>query len=67
MVGFFAITIANYAQVALGQRPLTLIFYATMALMIKMKEFDDQPSKPISQTPKSHSGYEKVSSAGVSV
>lgn len=62
MASFFGITIANYAQVALGQRPVTLLFYATMALMVKLIEFDDntQPEKTITQT-QNQPDYEKVS------
>lgn len=39
---FFAVTIANYAQVAVGQRPMNLLFYATFALVTKLKYLDDE-------------------------
>ena len=35
-------TIANFAQVALGQRPMNILFYATFALVIKLKDIDDE-------------------------
>ena len=38
---FFAITIANYAQVAVGQRPVNLLIYATFALVTQLKRIDD--------------------------
>lgn len=39
---FFAMTIANFAQVAMGQRPMNILFYATFALVIKLKVIDDE-------------------------
>ncbi len=39
---FFAMTIANFAQVTMGQRPMNILFYATFALVIKLKVIDDK-------------------------
>ncbi|MCB0494687.1 MAG: O-antigen ligase family protein [Cyclobacteriaceae bacterium] len=42
MVPFFGLTIANYAQDAMFQKPVLLPVIATYALMIKIKEIEDE-------------------------
>lgn len=37
---FFALTVANYAQNALGQKPIGLIVYTTFILMFKLRDMD---------------------------
>lgn len=42
LCSFFALTVANYAQDSLGQKPIGLIVYTTFILMFKLKEMDNE-------------------------
>lgn len=42
LCAFFALTVANYAQNALGQKPIGLIVYTTFILMFKLREMDKE-------------------------
>lgn len=40
MCAFFALSIANYAQPSISQKPLGILMYSTFVLMVVLKEFD---------------------------
>lgn len=40
-VMFFQLTLANYPQEAIVQLPTSIIFYVSLAMLVKLKEFDD--------------------------
>ena len=40
LAGLYAYIIAQYAQVAIGQIPGSLFFYSSMAIMVKLKDFE---------------------------
>ena len=48
-VMFFQLTLANYPQEAIVQLPTSIIFYVSLAMLVKMREFDDVNAEEIAQ------------------
>ncbi len=42
----FQLTLANYPQEAIVQLPTSIIFYVSLAMVVKLKEYDDIPDEP---------------------
>ena len=42
LCGLFPYMVCQFSQVAIGQLPSALLFYASMALIKRLKEYDDE-------------------------
>lgn len=44
---FFSVVVGQYSQLAIAQYPQCLLFFATLVIFYKLKEYDKQPSETI--------------------